>query len=126
MIPRSGESVTPLWPYSGLVFWLQTMAPASRKRATAGASASTGVLSASWLPIECGQPFTRTSSFTVNGTPSSREAGAPAAQRAVEAFAAARAPSASTIVSALSFRSTLSARASTASMVSSGVAALVR
>src|SRR5215813_10085327 len=38
VIPFRGESVTALWPYSGLVFWANTSAPASRSRATAGAS----------------------------------------------------------------------------------------
>ena len=47
--------------------------PASRSRATAGASASTGILSVSLLPIEAGQPFTRTSSLIETGMPSSAE-----------------------------------------------------
>src|SRR5215468_1640792 len=38
VMPFSGESVTPLWPYSELVLWANPMAPASRSRATAGAS----------------------------------------------------------------------------------------
>src|SRR5262245_10060651 len=85
--PFSGESVTPLWPYSELVLWANTMAPASRNRATAGASASTGVLSVSLLPIEAGQPLTRTSSLIDTGTPSSGDSGAPFFQRRSEARA---------------------------------------
>src|SRR5438046_371982 len=85
VMPFRGESVTPLWPYSELVLWAKTMAPASRSRATAGASASAGVLSVSLLPIEAGQPLTRTSSLIDTGTPSSADNGLPFLQRRPEA-----------------------------------------
>ena len=99
--PCSGESVTPLWPYSGLVLWANKMAPASRRRATAGASASTGLLSVSLLPIGAGQPLTRTSSLIETGTPSSGDRGSPFFQRFSEARAAASAALVSTWQSAL-------------------------
>src|SRR5476651_1617250 len=79
--PCSGESVTGLWPNSELVVWAKTMAPASRRRATAGASESAGVLSVSLLPIEAGQPFARTSSLIDTGTPSIGDSGLPFFQR---------------------------------------------
>ena len=91
-MPCKGESVTPLWPNSELVLWANTIAPASRSRATAGASASTGVLSVSLLPIEAGQPFTRTSSLIETGTPSSGDSGLSFFQRRSDARAALSAP----------------------------------
>ena len=84
-------SVTPLWPNSELVLCANTIAPASRSRATAGASASDGVLSVSLLPIEAGQPFTRTSSLIETGTPSIGDSALPFFQRRSEARAAASA-----------------------------------
>src|SRR5579883_1252976 len=90
VMPFSGESVTPLWPNSELVLWAKTMAPASRRRATAGASSAAGVLSVSLLPIEAGQPLAPTSSLIDTGTPSSGDSGLPFFQRFSEARAAAR------------------------------------
>src|SRR5260370_69705 len=69
VMPFRGESVTPLWPYSELVLWAKTMAPASRSRATAGASASPSVLSLSFLPFEAAPPFAPTRSLIWTGTP---------------------------------------------------------
>src|SRR5437868_15299301 len=95
--PLSGVSVTPLWPTSELVLCANTIAPASRRRATAGASASDGVLSVSLLPIEAGQPFTRTSSLIDTGTPSIGDSALPFFQRRSDARAAASDFSASTV-----------------------------
>ena len=120
--PCKGESVTPLWPYSELVLWAKTMAPASRRRATAGASASAGVLSLSLLPMLCGQPFTRTSSLIDTGTPSSGDKGLPLRQRFSEARAAASDWAVSMRQSALIRGPIFSARARTAFMVSTGEA----
>src|SRR6267154_6402257 len=120
VMPFSGESVTPLWPYSELVLWAKTMAPASRSRATAGASASAGVLSVSLLPIEAGQPLTRTNSLIDTGTPSSADKGLPFLQRRSEARAALSAALASTLAKALICGLTFPVRASTAFMVSTG------
>jgi len=120
--PCNGVSVTPLWPNSELVVCANTTAPASRSRATAGASASAGVLSVSLLPIEAGQPFTRTSSLIDTGTPSIGESALPFFQRRSDALAAASAGSASITQSALSVGLTVSARASTAFIVSTGEA----
>ena len=126
VMPCRGESVTPLWPYSELVLCAKTIAPASRSRATAGASASTGVLSVSLLPIEAGQPLTRTSSLIETGTPSSGEKGSPFFHRFSEARAAARAAFASIWQSALIVVASRSARASTAFIVSTGEALALR
>src|SRR3954467_10720890 len=109
--PLSGVSVTPLWPNSELVLCANTTAPASRSRATAGASASTGVLSVSLLPIEAGQPLTRTSSLTETGTPSIGDNGLPFFQRRSEARAALSAASASTRQKALRIGLTVALRA---------------
>src|SRR5260370_32728961 len=87
--PFKGVSVTPLWPNSEDVLCAKTIAPASRRRATAGASASTGVLSVSLLPIEAAQPFTRTNSLIDTGTPSIADRGLPFFQRFSDARAAA-------------------------------------
>ena len=126
VMPCSGESVTPLWPYSELVLWANTMAPASRSRATAGASASAGVLSVSLLPIEAGQPLTRTSSLIDTGTPSRAESGLPFFQRRSESRAAFSAGSASTWQKALISELIRPVRASTAFMVSTGEALPLR
>src|SRR5258705_12087684 len=120
VMPFSGESVTPLWPYSELVLWAKTMAPASRRRATAGASASAGVLSASLLPIEAGQPLTRTSSLIDTGTPSRGDKGLPFLQRRSEARAIFSASPPSTRQKALISGLIRSVRLSTAFMVSTG------
>src|SRR5258705_279457 len=122
VMPFSGESVTPLWPYSELVLWAKTIGPASRSRATAGASASAGALSVSLLPIEAGHPSTRTSSLIETGTPSSADSGSPFFQRRSEARAALSAAPASIRVKALISGPTFAARARTAFMVSTGVA----
>jgi hypothetical protein len=122
LMPLSGESVTPLWPYSELVLWANTMAPASRRRATAGASASDGVLSVSLLAIVAAQPLTRTSSLIETGTPSIGDSGLPFFQRFSEARAAASDSSASTRVKQLSRGLSFSVRLSTACMVSTGEA----
>jgi hypothetical protein len=53
-------------------------------------------LSVSLLPIEAGQPLTRTSSLIDTGTPSIGDSGLPFFQRRSEARAAASAASAST------------------------------
>src|SRR5436190_18698591 len=120
--PLSGVSVTPLWPNSELVLCANTIAPASRSRATAGASASDGVLSVSLLPIEAGQPLTRTSSLIETGTPSIADSALPFFQRRSEARAAASAASASTLQKALRIGLSFSLRASTAFIASTGEA----
>src|SRR6476661_4737040 len=120
--PCNGVSVTPLWPNSELVLCANTIAPASRSRATAGASASTGALSVSLLPIDAGQPFTRTSSLIDTGTPSIGDSGLPFFQRRSDARAAASAGSPSTRQKALSTGLTAALRASTAVIVSTGEA----
>ena len=121
-MPFSGESVTPLCPYSGLVFWANTIAPASRSRATAGASSSTGAVSVSLLPMLAAQPFTRTSSLIETGTPSSGDSGAPFFHRRSEARAAFSAPSSSTWRKALISPLSRAVLASTAFIASTGEA----
>jgi hypothetical protein len=124
--PLSGVSVTPLWPNSELVLCANTIAPASRSRATAGASASDGVLSVSLLPIEAGQPFTRTSSLIDTGTPSIGDSGLPFFQRRSESRAAFSEGSMSTWQRALISELMRPVRASTAFKVSTGEALPLR
>ena len=76
----------------------------------------------SLLPIEAGQPLTRTSSLIETGTPSIADNGSPFFQRRSEARAALSASPASTLVKALICGLTFSVRASTAFMVSTGEA----
>jgi hypothetical protein len=82
VIPFSGESVTPLKPYSGLVLVAKRTQPASRRRETVVASSVCGALSVSWLPMVRGQPFTLISSLIEVGTPSMGDRGSPFAHRA--------------------------------------------
>ncbi len=101
--PASGESVMPFQPNSGVVVLPSMTAPASRSRATDGQSTSQAWSGSTVSePLSVGQPLVSTMSLMVSGTPSSGPAGAPLAQRSSDAFAAARAPSASTSWKALS------------------------
>src|SRR6186997_834040 len=72
VIPVSGELVSPLHPNSGVVVLPTNTAPASRKRATTGASTS-HVWSGSMvrLPRRVGHPRVRIRSLIDVGTPSS-------------------------------------------------------
>ena len=76
----------------------------------------------SLLPIEAGQPFTRTSSLIETGTPSIGDSALPFFQRRSEARAARSASSVSTLQKALRTGFTASVRASTAFIVSTGEA----
>src|SRR6476661_8150409 len=89
VIPLRGESPSPFQPNSGMQVLPRNTAPASRSRATAGASSSAGALDVRAEPLNQVQPFTAMLSFTVAGTPSSGPHGSPAAQRASEARAIA-------------------------------------
>ena len=122
VIPLSGESVTPLNPYSGLELEAKITVPASRNRETVVASSVCGVLSVSLLAMVRGQPFTRISSLIETGTPSMGDRGSPFAHRASEARAWTRAPSASMRGRALSTGFSRAARSSTASRTSTGEA----
>ena len=85
VIPVSGEWQTPIQPYSGSVVLPSTMAPCSRRRATAGASAAAaGAALVVSEPLRDGRPLTSILSLTVAGRPSSRPCGSPLAQRACE------------------------------------------
>ena len=78
-----------------MVVLAKMIAPASRNRAAGGASFSAGTSLTLAAPSGTGTPLVAMLSFTVTGTPSSAPAGSPPVQRAVEAFAASRAPSGS-------------------------------
>ena len=71
-MPVSGESPTPFQPNSGMVVLPSKIAPASRKRATAGASESEGVVGVTADPRRLGQSLTLRLSLMVTPTPSSR------------------------------------------------------
>jgi hypothetical protein len=79
-------------------------------------------LSVSLLPIEAGQPLTRTSSLIETGTPSIDDSALSFFQRCSEARAAASAASPSTRQKALRIGRSFSLRASTAFIVSTGEA----
>ena len=82
--------MTPLKPYSGLALWAKTMAPAPRRRETAGASSTAGVLSLSLLPSILCQPAVRTNSLIETGAPSSGDSALPARHRDSDPRAASR------------------------------------
>src|SRR5215471_16797705 len=70
VIPVSGESVVPFQPNSGVVVLPIKTAPASRNRATAGASSFHGPEGSTVLdPRRVGQPFVSRMSLTATGTP---------------------------------------------------------
>src|SRR5262249_36047495 len=95
--PVSGLSVTPFHPNSGVVVLPMRTAPASRSRATVGASSFHGPFGSTVRePRSVGQPLVSRMSLTATATPSSGEAGAPFRQRASEARASASAAARST------------------------------
>ena len=97
VIPVSALSVTPFHPYSGVQVLPSSTAPASRRRAVAGASSCHGPAGSTvFEPRSVGQPFASTRSLIEAGTPSTAPAGSPFAQRASDARAAVSAPSSST------------------------------
>src|SRR5690606_13931256 len=82
VLPVSGLSVTPFQPNSGVVVLPSSTAPASRTRATEGASSSHGPAgSMRREPRRVGQPFVGRRSLIVMGTPSRAPTGSPALQR---------------------------------------------
>jgi hypothetical protein len=116
-----GESVTPFQPNSGVVVLPMRIAPASRSRATTGASSVHAWSGSTVLePRKVGQPLVSKMSLMVVGTPSSGPSGSCLRQRASESRAAASAASASTRQNALSLPSTSSMRSSTARVASTG------
>src|SRR5437763_3888427 len=88
--PESGESVVGFQPNSGVVVLPKKIAPAARRRATAGESSLQF-----WLgsivrePTRRGQPRVNRVSLTATGTPSSRPFGSPFCHRASDARASA-------------------------------------
>jgi len=102
------------------------IAPAARRCATAGASATAGLSGVVHEPLRDGTPATSMLSLMVAGRPSSAPAGSPFAQRASETFAAASALSASTRTKALIAGSHMSIRASACATTSTGDSALRR
>jgi hypothetical protein len=97
VIPVSGEFVSPLQPNSGVVVLPTSTAPASRRRAVAGASTSHGwSASTVRLPRRVGQPLVRMRSLIDVGTPSSGPVGSCRCHRASLSPAARSASSAAT------------------------------
>ncbi len=94
-MPVRGELVSPLQPNSGVVVLPRSTAPASFRRAAAGASISQAWLASTVrLPRSVGMPRVRIRSLIEAGTPSSAPHGSPRSQRASLARALASAPSA--------------------------------
>src|SRR5690554_6291047 len=86
VLPVSGLSVTPFQPNSGLVVLPTNTTPASRNRATEGASSAqswSGEIS--FDPRRVGQPFVSSRSLMLVGTPSRGPVGVPASQRLSDA-----------------------------------------
>src|SRR5690606_20432660 len=86
VLPVSGLSVPPFQPNSGLVVLPTKTAPASRNRATEGASSVhswSGEIS--FEPRRVGQPSVNSRSLMLVGTPSSGPVGVPSIQRASDA-----------------------------------------
>src|ERR1700738_3078310 len=95
-------------------------APASRTRAAGGASAAAGTSLTLAAPSGTGTPLVAMLSLMVTGTPASGPAGSSFCQRAVDALAAARAPSGSNAYSALMCGSHAAMCESTSSSTSEG------
>ena len=123
VMPVSGELVSALQPNSGVVVLPRITAPASRRRAVAGASTSHGPAGSTVRePRSVGQPAARMRSFADTGTPSSAPHGAPRCQRASLARAAASASSGARWQKALRTGFKRSMRSSTALAASTGEA----
>ena len=101
MIPVIGLSPTPFQPYSGMVVLPTKSAPASRSRATAGASSGAGSRELTAEPRKQVMPAKLMLSLMETGTPSSAPQGSPLVQRASLALAAASSPSSSVAQNAL-------------------------
>src|SRR5580692_10313569 len=72
VMPVSGESVEPFQPNSGVVVLPMKTAPASRSRATVGASSVHGPFGSTVNePRRVAQPFVTSRSLIATGTPSS-------------------------------------------------------
>jgi hypothetical protein len=111
----------PLRPNSEVVVLPRSTAPASRKRATEGASSSQRPAASTVRePERVGQPRVSSRSLIDTGTPSSGPSGASRNQRSSDACAADNARSASTKTNALKRGSSCSMRASTRRVTSTG------
>ncbi len=119
--PVRGESVEPFQPNSGVVVLPIRTAPASRSRATHGASSVHGPLGSMVRePRSVGQPLVSSKSLIATGTPSSGDNGSPACQRASDSSASLRAESRSTRQNALISASSASMRPRQDSVTSTG------
>ena len=88
VMPVSGLSVTPFHPNSGVVVFPSSTAPASRRRATAGASSIHGPAGSTVRdPRRVGHPAVSSRSLIDAGTPSRGPSGASRIQRASDALA---------------------------------------
>ena len=126
MAPKSGLSVSGLWPNSGVVVLPIRIAPASRRRRT-GTASSTGTWSAKISePIVVRTPVVKSRSLTENGTPWSGPSRWPASTAASARRAASRASSAVTVMNAFTVGWSASIRRSVASTTSTGETSLVR
>src|SRR5438477_12424860 len=127
VMPVSRLSVVPLIPNSGVFVLPSNTAPASRKRAVAGASTFQGCFGSTVRdPRNVGQPRVRIRSLIDTGTPSRRSCGACLLQRASDAWALSSAASASTTQNAFRIGSRSTLLASTDCVASTGDACPVR
>src|SRR4051812_2177176 len=101
VMPVSGLSPMPFQPNSGRVVLPIGTAPASSRRSTDGALSATGSVELVREPRRAGWPAQMMLSLIVSGSPSTGASGARIAQRASDRRAAVRAPSASTMLKAL-------------------------
>ena len=123
VMPVSGLSVTPFQPNSGVVVLPTSTAPCSRNRATHGASSFHGPAGLTVLePRRVGQPRVRSRSLIDAGTPSSNPFGSLFRHRASDSLALASAAFSSTRQKQFNTGLSLSMRASTARVASTGEA----
>ncbi len=88
VVPVSGLSVEPFQPNSGVVVLPSRTAPASRRRATDGASSVHGPFGSTVSePRRVAQPLVSSRSLMATGTPSSGDSGSPSSQRFSDASA---------------------------------------
>ena len=121
VMPVSGLSVEPFQPNSGVVILPRRTAPASRSRATVGASSVHGPFGSTVSdPRRVAQPLVSRRSLTATGTPSSGDSGSPASHRSSEASACLSVVGASIRQKALTCASSASMRPRRAPTTSTG------
>src|SRR5437762_33068 len=124
--PKSGFSVTALWPNSDVLVLPRSTAPAAFRRATAIASSSGTWSAKSREPPVVVSPRVKRTSLIETGTPWSGPSGSPFVTAISASRAAVRARSAATTQNALSVGLSASIRDKTAFAISTGESFLAR